>query len=126
MKKISVSQIYKAITKQSGVGPSTLKLVFPIFYSEILEAIKRGEDVEIHGFCRFFVCDLRGQNKSVTVGWDKEKNKPLRKIMYCRPKKRVRFRPMQHFRDAIAELNIREYGDQAFNTKERRRGGQKR
>jgi nucleoid DNA-binding protein len=119
-------QIYKIVAKKSGVDINKLSIVFPIFFSEILEAIKDGRDVNIKGFCKFYVNDRPGHYQDVIGGWNKSTNKPIRKRMYCRPKKRVRFRPMKFFQEAVAELNIREFGDQAFNTKERNRRGQRK
>jgi len=119
-------QMYRQVAKKSGIGLSKVATIIPLFLQEILETIKNGEDANIKGFGRFMVELRPGHWQEIIGGWNKETNKPIRKRMYCRPKKRVRFRPMKHFRESVAELNVNEFGDQAFNTKERIRWGQRR
>jgi len=119
-------ELYREVAKKSGIGMETVKTIIPLFLQEILETIKNGEDVNMKGFGRFLVVHHSGYWKEIIGGWDKETNKPIRKKMYCRPKYRVRFRPMKYFTETVAELNITKFGDEAFNTKERHRWGQRR
>ena len=113
------TELLKAVSKKTGVPLNQLSIALPVFWSEILNHIQEGTEVRIHGFGRFYVNDRPGHYQYVITGWDKKTNKPVRDRMYCRPKKRVRFRPMKYFKEAVAELNIKTFGDQAFNTKER-------
>lgn len=124
--KVCAGKLYKVVAKKTGFDVNNLGIALRVFLSEILEAIKRGEDVHIKGFGRFLITSRPGHYQEVIGGWDKKTNKPIRKKMYCRPKKKVRFRQMKYFKEVVAELNVRDYGDQAFNTKERKRIGQKR